>query len=92
MSAWAGAPPAFEKCVKCHGPLGDGGTKAAPDLAATGLTFEQFKLQIKKGSMWKGRHMKNPRYRWKKMPRQVNLSDADIESLYHYIRSKRAGR
>ena len=83
--AWAEAPVVFEKCVKCHGQPGSGGTRAAPDLSESGLTQEQFRKQIKRGSKWKTREMKHPRYRWKKMPAQRNLSDEEIERLYQYL-------
>lgn len=86
--AWAEAPAVFKKCVKCHGQLGKGFTRAAPDLAESHLTPEQFTKQIRKGSKWKTRDMKHPRYRWKKMPSQRNLSDEEIKRLYKYILSK----
>lgn len=82
---WAVAPVVFKKCVQCHGELGKGGTRAAPDLSEGYLTPEQFRKQMKKGSKWKTRDMKHPRYRWKKMPAQRNLSDEEIERLYKYI-------
>lgn len=86
--SFANAPAAFQKCVKCHGKPGGGGTRAAPDLAESKLNHEQFIKQIKKGSRWKTRDMKHPRYRWKKMPAQRNLSDEQVELLYKYIYSK----
>ena len=92
---WEEGTPEYEKgkklyeenCVKCHGKLGNGGTRAAPDLAESKLNPGQFRKQIKKGSKWKTRDMKHPRYRWKKMPAQRNLSDEEIERLDKYILS-----
>jgi len=81
-------PKVFTKCVKCHGEVGQGGTRAAPDLATTRMTFKQFKTQVRHGSGWKNRPPKNPRYRWKKMPAQIGVDDTDLEKIYSFIKSR----
>ncbi len=81
-------PKAFTKCAKCHGAVGHGGTRTAPDLATTKMTFKQFKTQVRHGSGWKGRPPKNPRYRWKKMPAQIGVDDTDLEKIYSFIKSR----
>lgn len=75
-----------KRCKNCHGSPGWGGTRTAPDLADTKLTFEQFEKQIKYGSNWEGKPPKRRRYRYKKMPPQLNLSESEMKSLYSYIR------
>jgi len=84
--AEASAPAAYKKCRNCHGTPGGGGTKAAPDLAESELSFEQFRNQALNGSEWEGKPPKNWKYRWKKMPPQVGLSDSDLKALYEYIK------
>lgn len=80
-------PVSYRKCVTCHGEPGGGGTMAAPDLAGMELDFGQFKKQLLKGSDWEGKPPKKWKYRWKKMPPQVGLSEEQIRALFEYIKS-----
>lgn len=80
-----GAPSAYKKCKVCHGNPGEGGTRHAPDLAASGMTLKQFKTQVAKGSRWDGKPPKNPEYRYKKMPAQIGVSETDVERIYNFV-------
>lgn len=81
-------PKIYQKCYKCHGAPGDGGTKQAPDLAASKLDYVQFKKQVKEGSTWKGKPKRKWKYRHKKMPAQLGLTKIELQQLYVYIHTK----
>lgn len=61
------------ECAHCHGLYGQGGY--GPDLAGLGLTFEQFKHQV--------------RQPWGAMPRwsDQQISDKQLTNLYTYLTS-----
>lgn len=80
-----GAPAAYKKCRTCHGVPGGGGTPHAPDLAEPRLTLDQFKTQVAKGSRWDGKPPKIPEYKYKKMPAQIGVSEADVERIYNFV-------
>lgn len=86
-----GAPTAYKKCRVCHGAPGEGGTRHAPDLAESRMTPEQFRTQVAKGSKWDGKPPKIPAYKYKKMPAQIGVSDADVERIYNFVSNIRDG-
>lgn len=59
----------------------------APDLAETEYDLGQFKKQLLSGSDWEGKPPGKWKYRWKKMPPQVGLSEKQIKALFEYIKS-----
>ncbi len=80
-------PAAYNTCKKCHGLPGQDSKKRKkfPDLAKSKMTFEQFSMQVKKGSKWEGRPPKMKGYEKGRMPALKKKTDKQIKEIFEYI-------